>query len=344
MTMTELKIAAVGDILVKRSIISDARLPDGSYSFEKLFDKVSPYLKNADLTIGNLETTFPGGGRKHPKWRQSIGPLFKCPDQMAQALKEVGFDVLVTANNHCVDYGTAGLLRTIRVLDRAGIDHTGTFSSLQESRKLLIKKVKGVKIGILSYTEMTNKLPVAASRPWLVNKMRAGKIIRDIRALKKSGTDLIIVCLHFGREYQFVPIKSQKRLVSLLFKHGANIILGSHPHVLQPLSARGKKRFVIYSLGNFVSTKLRNNPHTQSSVILTLNIKKDKTGKTAITGMDYIPTHVSRRKSGGRGITEVIPIRDILEGRVSGLETRQHMLMKRMMADTKKILKGEKIK
>lgn len=332
--MTEIQIAAVGDLMAKRYIISDAKQSNGNYSFDPLFARVKPYLKKADLTIGNLETNFAGGQRSR-RTRGPGGPIFKCPDEMAPALKKAGFDVLVTANNHCMDYGATGLLRTLRVLNRNGINHTGTFSSLQESKKALIKNVKGITIGILSYTSGTNKLPVPAARPWLVNRIETSKIIRQIRHLKKK-VDLVILYMHFGNEYRYTPNKRQKQLVNLFFKNGANIILGSHPHVLQPLSVRGNKQFVIYSLGNFVSTKLMNNPHTQSGIILRLKIKKDQKGKTSITNINYIPTYVDRSS---RNRTEVIPIREALKKSDPRLKTGQRKLMGRLLRHTTAILK-----
>ncbi|KTD86768.1 CapA family protein [Paenibacillus etheri] len=337
--MTEIQIAAVGDLMVKRYIISDAKQSDGTYSFTPLFAKVAPYLRQADLTIGNLETTFAGNGRECRKSLRSGGPIFKCPDELAPALKEAGFDVLVTANNHCMDYGASGLLRTLRVLDRSAIDHTGTSRSVKESKTTLIKNVNGITIGILSYTAGTNRIPVPSNQPWLVNRIETHKILREIRNLKKK-VDLVLLYMHFGSEYQYTPNKRQKQLVNLFLKNGANIILGSHPHVLQPLAVRGKKQFVSYSLGNFVSTKLKNNPYTQSGIILTLTIKKDNSGKTSITNIDYIPTCVDRRvANSGRKISEIIPIRDALKSTV--LKTERRNLLNRMLKHTTGILKRQ---
>ncbi|WP_025703968.1 CapA family protein [Paenibacillus graminis] len=338
--MTEIQIAAVGDLMVKRYIISEARQSDGTYSFDPLFAKVAPYLKQADLTIGNLETTFAGNGPNSRRTLRSSGPIFKCPDELAPALKKAGFDVLVTANNHCMDYGVPGLIRTLHVLDRHGLSHTGTSRSLEESRQVLIQNVKGIKIGILSYTAGTNRIPVPAGRPWLVNRIDTAKISREIRELKKKA-DLVLLYMHFGNEYHYTPNKRQKQLVNLFFKNGANIILGSHPHVLQPMESRGKKKFVIYSLGNFVSTKLMNIPYTQSGIILNLTIQKDPKGHTNITSVNYIPTGVDRRMTSGGRSTEIVPLRDVLKPGVSDRTGRRNNL-NRMLNHTESILKREK--
>ncbi|MBP1154991.1 MULTISPECIES: CapA family protein [unclassified Paenibacillus] len=340
--MTEIRIAAVGDLMVKRYIISDAKASNGGrYSFDRLFSKVAPYLKQADVTIGNLETTFAGKIRPVGLRNKKTGcPLFSCPDELAPALHKAGFDVVTTANNHCMDTGTAGLSRTLRILDQHGIRHTGTFRSSTESRKFLIMNVKGIKIGILSYTKGTNGIPVPSNKPWMVNRMGSRKIIRDIRHLK-TKVDLVIIYLHFGREYQTIPNKEQKRLVSLLFKHGAHIILGSHPHVLQPMAVRGNRKFVIYSLGNFVSTRLKNNPLTQSSIILNIDVKKASDGKTIIKGVHYLPVWVRRSIDGNRKITEVIPNRSKED---LSLPPKESRLMKRMLNHTRKIIKRSGVK
>lgn len=335
--MTEIQIAAVGDLMVKRYIISDAKQTSGAYSFTPLFAKVAPFLRQADLTIGNLETTFAGSDRESRKSPRSGGPIFKCPDELAPALKDAGFDVLVTANNHCMDYGTQGLIRTLQVLDRSRIEHTGTSRSSQESKHTLIKNVNGITIAILSYTSGTNRIPVPAHQPWLVNRLEVHKILKEIRDLKNK-VDLVLLYLHFGREYQYTPNKRQKYLANLFLKNGASIILGSHPHVLQPIAVRGKKQFVSYSLGNFVSTKLKNNPFTQSSIILSLHIKKDSSGNTSITNVDYIPTYIDRRiTKGGKKISEVVPIREALKS--NDLKTERRNLLNRMLKHTSNILK-----
>ena len=146
--------------------------------------------------------------------------------------------------------------------------------------------------------------------------------------------------MHFGNEYSHSPNLQQKQLVKLLFKHGANIILGSHPHVLQPLTTRGKKQFVIYSLIILYTTKLKNNQYTQNSVILNINVKKDEEGKISISGIHYVPTLVHRKLNNGRKTTEVIPIREELNENNPKLNANQRERMKKMIEHSIKTLKG----
>ncbi|MEW9701136.1 CapA family protein [Paenibacillus sp. SI8] len=335
--MSEIHIAAVGDLMVKRYIISDAKRADGTYSFDPLLAKVAPILKKADLTIGNLETTF--AGTRGKKSRKSRGPLFKCPDELAPALKRAGFDVLITANNHCMDFGTTGLLRTLRILNQKGIEHTGTSESLNKSKEYLIKSIKGIKIGILSYTSGLNGIPIPSNKSWMVNLIQTKKMIEDIHNLKKH-VDLLIVYMHFGNEYSHTPNLKQKQLVKLLFKHGAHVILGSHPHVLQPLIVKGKQRLVMYSLGNFISTKLRRNIHTQSSIILNIKVKKNAEGKIIITETKYIPTLVHRKLERGRHKTEVISVREALNEMNPKLSANSRKRVQYMLNQTIKTIKS----
>jgi len=325
--MVTISIAAVGDLLMKSEIIASARHLD-EYKFEPIFEKVAPYLRKHDITLGNLETTFSGKRwyeeairsrrpchcpkeRRHPKTRY---PMFSCPDELAPALKKTGFHLLTTANNHCMDGGKAGLTRTLRILDQHGLQHTGTFRSRKEAKRHTIIRVKGIKIGIVAYTRGTNSLPVR--HPWSVNRMDSKKILADIRELKKR-TDFIIVCLHFGREYQSAPSKNQKRLIQLLFQQGANAVLGAHPHVLHPISLSKVKdmhghirnRVAASSLGNFVSTRLKKDERTIRGKILEMTITKNDQGVTDISRIDSIPTIVQRRIENNRAVYRVIPER-----------------------------------
>lgn len=313
--MASITIAAIGDLLMKGRIIVSARR-GGGYSFDPLFEGVKRHLRKPDLTIGNLETTFagpPGSSGKYELRKAHTGfPSFNCPDEFAGTLKRLGFDLLTTANNHCVDRGAAGLKRTLRLLDRHGLRHTGTSRTLAESRRYTVLNVKGIKVGILAYTTGTNRNPVA--QPFLVNKIRLSRMAADVRALKKRS-DIVIACLHFGVEYKRTPNAKQRRIVRALFNYGVNAVLGAHPHVLQPIAygkvrdASGivKHRVAAYSLGNFISTKLYNNEHTVRGLILRMKVTKDSGGGTDITGISRIHTRVKRSRANGRTIYRVVP-------------------------------------
>ena len=324
--MTTIKISAVGDILMWRPQIQSGKISENEYSFDYMFNEVKPLLKESDIVMGNLETNLAGRELNYqfinPKTRW---PVFNCPDELSQALKNSGFNVLTTANNHCLDKGIDGMKRTLDILDKVGFNHTGTFHSLDDSKKKLIMDVKGIRVGILSYTYGTNLNPIPKDEPWAVNLIN-NDMLGDIYKMKKR-VDLTIVCIHFGREFSRHPNEEQKNWVQQCFEYGADIVLGAHPHVIQPMKIKyvkdidgiEKERFVIYSLGNFISDIMLNNIHTVSGVILNLSITKSPQGNTSITHIEYIPTWVYRNKTASGTKFIVLPIGKYLQSKDSAL-------------------------
>lgn len=304
--MTTITLAAVGDLLMKKNMIASAAREGG---FSPIFSKVKPYLRKADLTIGNLETTFSGS-----RFKGKVGKLlFSSPDAFAATLRSLGFDVLSTANNHCMDGTSAGLKRTLNVLDRYGLRHTGTSRSAQESRRKLIVNVKGIRIGFLAYTYGTNGIRVPA--PWMVNRIVHSKIAADVRSLKRAA-DFIIVCLHFGKEFRSRPDRGQVRLMHQLFRNGVNVVLGAHPHVLHPIKmykvkdrdGRVLNRVAASSLGNFVSTELPRHTARLRGTILKLTIAKNENGITDVRKMSRVPTRILQNV-GLKRVYRVVPAR-----------------------------------
>lgn len=314
-------IAAVGDILMWREQIDSAKIPGADrYSFADMFAPVAPILQGADFTIGNLETTFSGKTQPYQIGSARTGfPRFNCPDELATDLLHSGFDLLTTVNNHCLDGGPQGLCRTLDVLDQHKLAHTGTYRTKEEASTFFTKQVNGIRIGVLAYTYGTNKQQVPADSPWLVNMLAQSKIEQDITALR-SQVDLLIVCLHFGVEFRFSPTQKQRYLVQSLLERGADVILGAHPHVLQPVvtpvvttgDGRKKRTLVAYSLGNFTSERMLAFDHSQCGAILRFTVEKAETGETAITGISVVPTFSQRYFSGGRARFRVIPMRAYL--------------------------------
>ncbi|MBX5437058.1 MAG: CapA family protein [Alicyclobacillaceae bacterium] len=347
--MRDMTIAAVGDILLWRGQIRAARKPGGEgYHFSPVFAPVAPVLRAADLTLGNLETTFSGPRLPFQRRNPRNGfPMFNCPDSLAEALRASGFDILTTANNHCLDGGMAGLRRTLDVLDQAGLSHTGTFRSQAEARRLLIRDVKGLQVGVLAYTYGTNGLTAGPGCAWAVNRIREAKILQDIRRMRRFA-DLVVVCLHFGREFHLQPSAGQRALVMRLFRHGADVILGAHPHVIQPaesllvreLDGRLRRKFVIYSLGNFVSARMRGMVRTESGVITLLTVEPGGDGRARVTGVRHVPTWVQRRAAGGRAVYRVLPVREWLKRPGDGVTTTDLATMRRVLQATTAQLHG----
>jgi poly-gamma-glutamate capsule biosynthesis protein CapA/YwtB (metallophosphatase superfamily) len=245
---TRLSLLFVGDIMQHDSQIKAAFDPTSkTYDYNPCFQFVKPYFESVDLAIGNLELTLAG-----PPFKGY--PQFSAPDALAFALRDAGMDVLVTANNHSVDRGRKGVDRTIQLLDSAGILHTGTFRDTVDRMNdypLLLEK-SGIKLALLNYTYGTNGIPV--TKPNVVNLIDTAVIRKDMIKAKEANPDFIVVFTHWGLEYQSQPSKEQKRLTEFCFQLGAHVVMGSHPHVIQPMEWRKEKnQLIVYSLGNFVS-------------------------------------------------------------------------------------------
>lgn len=272
---TKLSLLFVGDIMQHDSNIAAAYNPiTGKYDYTRCFEYVAPIIGSADIAIGNLELTL--GGKPYKGY-----PQFSAPDELAVELKKIGFDVLVTANNHSVDRGKKGIERTLRKLDSIGMMHTGTFADTTDRKinyPLLLEK-NGIRLALLNYTYGTNGIPVP--RVGMVNLMDTIQIKKDIRKAKQLNSDAIIVFMHWGDEYQSLPNNTQKKLTSLCFREGVKIVIGSHPHVLQPMEWKKESdQFVAYSLGNFISGQRPR--YRDGGAIVWLHLQKIKTDSLAV--------------------------------------------------------------
>jgi len=281
----------IGDIMGHGPQIRSAyNAKTKTYNYDTVFSYMKPIMSEPDFTIANLEVTLAGSVYKGY-------PQFSSPDALAEAGKNAGIDLFVTANNHCVDRRLQGLNRTIDVLDTLHIMHTGTFKNkgARDTTNLIILKKDSIKVGILNYTYGTNGIPVP--KPAVVNLIDTAVMHTDIENSKKDSLDKLIIVLHFGTEYQSHPNKVQKDLVSFLFEKGSDIIIGSHPHVIQkmmylPGNDSLKEHFVAYSLGNFVSNQRKTK--TDGGVLAKIILKKEN-GKTFIDTSNYILTWVYKK-------------------------------------------------
>ena len=233
------------------SQLNAARTPDGKYSFTACYDYVRNDITAADIAVANLETTI--GANRFGGY-----PAFCAPDSFLTAAKGAGFDIMLLANNHCLDRGKRGALRTMRVIDSLGLKHCGVYrdSADRARRYPLMVESKGVRIAILNYTYGLNGIPVP--EPLVINLIDKNTIARDIGKAKAMRPDAIIACMHWGDEYVSLPRKDIKELAAWLLAQGVDHIIGGHPHVVQPMEMRNDTlhttgRAVVYSLGNFIS-------------------------------------------------------------------------------------------
>lgn len=291
---TTIHMSAIGDIMCHLTNIKNAYNPTSKdYDFSNVFKNIKSHTENADITIGNLETTFAGESRGYTGY-----PTFNTPEVLGKNLKDIGVDVLSTANNHCMDKGYSGLVSTLNFLDEYGISHMGTSRNEEEQNKILVKDVNGIKIAFLSFTYGTNGITVPSDKSYSVNLIDKELIKKQIELAKAENVDVICVNMHWGVEYKLRQNSTQEDLADFLFKNGVDIILGSHPHVLEPMEKRTitlddgttKDGFVIYSLGNFVSGQIYAN--TKSTVILDIQITKDSDGKISIDSVNYTPVYL----------------------------------------------------
>lgn len=292
-------MTAIGDTLCHNTQYWDAyNSSTKQYDFSYVYDNIKDYTSSADITIGSLETTFAGEDRGYSNY-----PVFNSPDSLATGLKDIGVDVISLAGNHALDYGYSGICRTIDVLDNVGISHLGTYKSAEDQNKILIKDVKGVKIAFINYTYGTNGIPVPSDKPYCLNLIDKDLISKQIKQAKEQNVDMIVACMHWGTEYKTSANDEQKELADFLFKSGVDIILGNHPHVLEPMEKKTitlddgstKDVFVVYALGNFTADQRAE--ITRDSAILNLDITKDSDGKILINKVSYVPIYMYKNSA-----------------------------------------------
>jgi poly-gamma-glutamate capsule biosynthesis protein CapA/YwtB (metallophosphatase superfamily) len=276
---TRLSLLFIGDIMQHESQINAAYNPvTKRHEYDDQFQFVKPYFESVDYAIGNLELVL--GGKPYTGY-----PQFSAPDALVIALKDAGIDVLVTANNHSADRRRKGIDRTIKILDSLNIAHTGTFRDSAERANtypLMLSK-NDFKIALLNYTYGTNGIPV--TKPNIVNLLDTALIRKDIAHAKTLMPDYIIVFTHWGNEYQQQPSVAQKKLAEFCFNQGAQIVIGSHPHVIQPMAWRkDKNQVVVYSLGNFVSGQ--RDRYKNGGAMVRLEFSKIKHQETAQVNLD----------------------------------------------------------
>jgi poly-gamma-glutamate capsule biosynthesis protein CapA/YwtB (metallophosphatase superfamily) len=300
---SRLNILFAGDIMGHDSQIEAAlTLDSGIYDYRSCFEYLKPIIRDADIVLGNLEVTFAG-----PPYKGY--PRFSSPDELCVALDDAGFDILINANNHALDRGKDGLERTLSILEKNNMIFTGCFKSKEHRNlcyPLLIEK-NNIMLAILNYTYGTNELK--ASPPNIVNYIDTAIIREDIHKALAGDPDFIIACLHWGREYEREANESQKDLARWLFTQGVNVIIGSHPHVVQPVRIIYNDpdstdfQLVVYSLGNFISNQ--RDRYRDGGIIFELELVK--TEKTNIAGYSYLPVWVHKPRTEGKQLFRLIP-------------------------------------
>lgn len=307
----QVKILAMGDMIFHQPIVKNYRTGN-TYDFTPIFANISEDIKGADLAIANFE------GSVNSNRKLSGFPMFNFPKESIYSLKNAGFDILSTANNHSLDTGLEGVAETLSHIKNSGMKSFGTLT--EDGEKGILVEKNGIKIGLISFTDTLNGMDsLMRNREYSVNTF-SQDVAGDIKRLKDKS-DIVIVYPHWGNEYQVHPNERQIYLKNKLHEYGADIILGSHPHVLQRYEVEeinNKKVFTIYSMGNALSNQRVENlkkSGVDTGALVKLEIEKDNiSGVTCLKSYEVQPTYVNRYRANGRLNYYVVKLQDIRSG------------------------------
>ena len=327
-------IRSAGDVLIHIPVYQNARKSDGTYDFSHIFTYSKDIISDCDYFVANLETTLGGtNGRNYSGY-----PRFNSPDGIVDSLRSAGVDCLLTANNHTFDTNGSGVLRTIDIIEKSGLDYIGTRKTT-EDKQYFTKTISGIKFGFACYTYETpasegrkalNGLLVDTATAPLINSFNPAKpqafydeLGKNIKAMKKSGAEVIVVYVHWGEEYQLSQNNKQQEIAQAICDLGADVIIGGHPHVVQPMdlltSTDGTHKTVcVYSMGNFLSNQRRNlmglkTGHTEDGLIFEMNFSKYSDGTVVFDSVDAIPTWVHLYNENGRKVHSIVPLEGNLD-------------------------------
>jgi len=330
-----LRLLFVGDAMVHSTQYNAARHEGGDsiYNFNPPFTYIKDLILSADLSMANLEVAL--GGRPYSGY-----PLFSSPPEIVDGLKWAGFDLLYTANNHTADQGKKGIEGTLGRIEEQKLLHTGSFrdSTERADHYPLIVEQNNIRLAFLNYTYGTNGMPVPT--PYIVNITDTLLIREDIEAARNKQSDYIITCVHWGYEYHQKEHAEQRELARFLAENGTDLIIGSHPHVVQSydelINQTGDTIPVIYSLGNFISNQQWR--RSDGGIAFEVILVKDQE-KTSRISSAYEPLWVNRFNNSVRSIYRLIPVNDYLRDTTRyDLNEDQRSRMLRFYEDTKTTL------
>lgn len=325
-------IAATGDLLMHLPVINSGRQSDGSYDYSRMFQYLAPYAATADYAVANLETTLCGASNGYA---YSGYPKFNCPDGIVTSAAAAGFDMLLTANNHCNDTGTTGFDRTLRVIAENGLASLGTKATAEEPDYRIVE-LNGISVGLICYTYTVpiesgqpnvNGLPLTggtADRINLFDYERLDAFYEEFRgqlaAMAEAGAEATVLFIHWGEEYQLNANRWQKTIAQELCNLGVDVIIGNHPHVVQAVefltsaTDESHKTVCLYSTGNAVSNQRAgsvsslDSAHTEDGVLLCVTFARYSDGTVVLEDADALPLWVHRTGSGGSREYHILPL------------------------------------
>lgn len=336
--VTTAKLVAIGDILLHQPVYKDAKMSDGTYDFTAMFEKVKPFIESADIAIANQETMIGG-----PELGLSSYPKFNSPYEIGDALKYSGIDLVTIANNHTLDRGEKAILNAIDYWDQIGMPYTGAFKSPDDRNMVRTVTKNDITFSFLSYSYGTNGMPVPEGKPYLINLIDLPLIEQDVKKAK-TISDVVVVSMHWGNEYEKTPNDKQINLANELSSMGVDIIIGHHPHVLQPVDwierPDGTRTFVMYSLGNFLSSQegLEKLTGGIGGVEITKVVDSEKT-VIKLDHPSFVPTYGYYKN---KSDFEVIPMHLLTESYLPGYQTHYENTQRHMNALTNELTFIEK--
>lgn len=321
------KISVTGDVIIHNALLKTATVSKNKYNFDYIYKHFKSYVTPSDYAVTNLETTL--GGSDYTGY-----PVFNTPDSLLDSITDAGFDMLLTANNHANDSGYKGMSRTAKVLNERKIDFIGTVEN-QDNKRYLVKEINGIKLGMICYTyEGKERSNGKKALNGYMNKKSAAIIntfnVRNLdefftelgdrlKAMKAEGAEATMVYMHWGEEYELSPNSSQKKMAQKLCDMGVDVIVGGHPHVVQPMELltsskdSSHKTVCIYSIGNSVSNQRKsymklNTGHTEDGVFISFTFSKYSNGKVILSDVDVLPTWVNMYYTKTKQYFEIIPL------------------------------------
>ncbi len=332
--VTEITIGSTGDVLIHEPVYNSVKNSSGEYDFTEIFQYIKPNIESYDYFVANLETTLAGNenGRRYTSY-----PCFNSPDSIATALKDAGVDCFLTANNHCYDTGSHGIHRTQQVISDMGFDYVGTATD-QAMKRYFVEDIKGIKIGIAAFTYETttssdrkaiNGILVDKETDDLINSFNYDRLDEfytvlqgQLDGMKSEGADMKVVYLHWGNEYQTTENEYQHKIAQKLCDMGVDVIVGGHPHVIQPVELYTSKEnpdhkmVCVYSLGNFISNQRKNimnlsTGHTEDGMIFEMTFSKYSDGTVVFEKINVVPTWVHMHTSNGKEYNVVPLVTDL---------------------------------
>ncbi|MCR5158585.1 MAG: CapA family protein [Prevotella sp.] len=316
-----------GDLMQHGPQIKAALQKDGTYNYDECFARVKEEIERADVAIGNFEVTL--GGKPYTGY-----PQFRAPDEYLQACIDAGFDILLTANNHCMDSYRQGLERTILTMDSMGVQHLGTYidQTARDSTYPFLLEKNGFRIALLNFTYDTNGIAIEA--PSVVNLIDTVQILADLEKARAMLPHAIIALPHWGIEYQQLPSAQQRELAQWLLDNGVDHIIGGHPHVAQPLELSDDSlHLVAWSLGNVISNQSKPNTYGGYMVRMELREGGDDTpyGKAKLEDVAYMLYWVSRPNDNHfKHNYRILPI-DVPDSELTGMERKQRYAIRSSM-------------